>query len=276
MRQEIVVLWLKRDLRWHDHAALQASVASAKRISCKIFAFCSIEPLLIHDKHYDERHWSFVCDSIKDMNATSFGHVHLIQADVVPFLAKLSKSYSISELYSHEETGIQKTYDRDKQVAKWCRKQGISWKEFQTNGVVRGRKNRNTWVRDWHEYMDKPLIQPTEEKELFVQNDRITELLGVDPKFQQNHPQYQKGGIIEAHNLLKSFLEGRINRYMKSISKPEQSRTGCSRLSPHIAWGNISIRQIFAAMNAHYRNGDHFQFQNFGSRLRWHCHFIRV
>ena len=275
MREEVVVLWFKRDLRWIDNAAFNASVASAKRNSCKILAFCAIEPMLIEDKHYSQRHWAFISDSIKDLNDSPCGYVHLVQVDIIPLLRTLRKKYHIHGLYSHEESGLLKTYKRDKAVRNWCDEAEITWEEYQCNGVIRGLRNRETWVKDWHEYMDRPVIIPEQAKSLFIRNDRMTEVLGVDPKYTDENHGFQRGGTVLAHTLLDSFVESRIKSYMKSISKPEQSRTGCSRLSPHLAWGNLSIRQIFEAMNKKYRKVDHFQFQNFASRLRWHCHFVQ-
>ena len=72
---------------------------------------------------------------------------------------------------------------------------------------------------------------------------------------------------------MKSFLEeGRIHTYQKHISKPEFSRKSCSRLSPYLAWGAMTIRQVYQALEATSQGRNHHAF---GSRLRWHCHFIQ-
>ena len=63
---------------------------------------------------------------------------------------------SISTLYSHQETGIQLTFDRDKSVVRFCKQHQIQWKEFITNGVKRGLSNRKTWRDDWVEFMELP------------------------------------------------------------------------------------------------------------------------
>jgi deoxyribodipyrimidine photo-lyase len=58
----------------------------------------------------------------------------------------------------------------------------------------------------------------------------------------------QAGGPNQAQQVLNSFLNDRGWGYQKFISKPEQSRTHCSRLSPYLAWGNLSMRQAYQAL----------------------------
>lgn len=79
-----------------------------------------------------------------------------------------------------------------------------------------------------------------------------------------------------ARKYMGSFFSERVKNYNQHISKPELSRKGCSRLSPYLAWGNLSIRQVYQA--AEMRKNEKFQIRNltnFQSRLRWHCHFIQ-
>ncbi|MDZ7808075.1 MAG: hypothetical protein U5K71_13315 [Gracilimonas sp.] len=65
--------------------------------------------------------------------------------------------------------------------------------------------------------------------------------------------------------------------YNKAISKPEASRISCSRLSPYITWGNLSLKQVHKA----YRDGLHTfgfrvaAYEVLRSSLKWHCHFIQ-
>ena len=42
------------------------------------------------------------------------------------------------------------------------------------------------------------------------------------------------------------FFETRGQDYFKFISKPHKSRTSCSRLSPYIAYGNLSMREVLS------------------------------
>ena len=63
---------------------------------------------------------------------------------------------------------------------------------------------------------------------------------------------------------------------MRHISKPGVSRRSCSRISPYLAWGNLSIRQVFHRANSRtYPPGNKRNLSNFLSRMRWRDHFIQ-
>ena len=79
-----------------------------------------------------------------------------------------------------------------------------------------------------------------------------------------------------AQQVLHQFLTERAAGYQRFISKPEASRTHCSRLSPYLAWGNISLRQVYQALKQRQNQGGWGRaLSAFESRLHWHCHFIQ-
>mgnify|MGYP006239646995 CR=1 FL=1 len=61
-------------------------------------------------------------------------------------------------VYSHQETGDWKSFERDKKIATFFREKGIHWNEFQNNGVARGLKNRDMWQSQWHKVMSQPYL----------------------------------------------------------------------------------------------------------------------
>ena len=63
----------------------------------------------------------------------------------------------------------------------------------------------------------------------------------------------------------------RDSSYSKDISSPEKSLDSCSRLSPFISWGCISLKEIFHKANLNQNNSS----KMLKSRLTWHCHFIQ-
>jgi len=78
-----------------------------------------------------------------------------------------------------------------------------------------------------------------------------------------------------AERVLYSFLTERIKGYAQSISKPLASRKGCSRISPHLAWGNLSIRQVWHMAEVVELAGSKRNQRAFVDRLRWQAHFIQ-
>lgn len=43
---------------------------------------------------------------------------------------------------------------------------------------------------------------------------------------------------------MKSFLNERSSNYLYHISAPGKSEKYCSRLSAHLTWGSLSVREI--------------------------------
>ena len=87
---------------------------------------------------------------------------------------------------------------------------------------------------------------------------------------------FQQGGENLAWRYLDSFLKERYVNYSKHISKPELSRKGCSRMSPYLAYGNVSMKMVYQYCVQHYQNSlNKRALSNFISRLHWHCHFMQ-
>jgi len=276
-KKKISILWFKRDLRLQDHKALVEAV----KYKLPILLLYNFEPMLLNDSHYSERHFQFVWQSIQEINKQLKKYktsVFVVSQNMILSLIELSKLYDIHTIFSHEETGIGITYKRDKSVKEFCNNNNIIWEEFQNNGVQRGRKNRENWVKEWYQFMECPLEHIDYDKVNFISTSELKE---HKDRFQaykakKANKNFQDGGEYKAHETLNSFLNERIRLYSKSISKPEESRTGCSRLSPYLAWGNLSIRQAYqAALDIKEETTSKKQLSAFASRLRWHCHFIQ-
>ena len=277
--QKVNIVWFKRDLRLQDHEALAAAIKD--RIPL-ILIYC-FEPSLLHAPQSEYRHWRFVWQSLEDMNMELAGwdtKVHIFYQEVLPVFENLLQHYQIQQVFSHVETGIGLTYKRDKAIAGFFEAHSIVWQEFRQQGVTRGRKNRKNWSKDWYAMMSAPIANPEFSKanfltlsNTFVQN---TQQSLIPDLLKTAQPNMQKGGAKLAQKYLDSFFSDRVKNYNKHISKPELSRKGCSRLSPYLAWGNLSMRQVYQA--AEKRKKEKFQVRNltnFQSRLRWHCHFIQ-
>lgn len=217
--------------------------------------------------------------------------IWVFQREVLDMLTALTEQFTINTIFSHEETGLKVTYDRDKAVAKFCRERGISWREFQSNGVIRKLTTRSAdlgddWAARWQQTMQAPQQHPDLPNWLPVvlDPDWYEAERGPNLPAEWSIPDahFQPGGEFNAHRYMHSFTTDRIALYASSISKPLESRRGCSRLSPYIAWGSLSIRQVFQAQRearakfvAEGKGGLARQFTAFASRLRWHCHFIQ-
>ena len=277
-KPEINVVWLKRNLRLQDNEALfRAIQANIPFLIVYLF-----EPFLLNDDHYDIRHWNFIRESLRDLNEDlePFGSKTLtVRSEVIPFFNKLQSYYRIHNIYSHQETGIRVTYERDKNFARYCRNNQITWQECVNNGVFRGRTDRKSWKEDWEAYMKTPCFPFTPEKGQIIglPNVRLIESGFTDVCLDTpQESSYQKGGTHMGRHYLKSFFDSRYFNYNKDISKPEASRKSCSRLSPYLAWGNLSVREVWQEAKVLRSTSTHKRaLDGFTSRLRWQAHFVQ-
>ncbi len=274
-RPPINVVWFKRDLRLRDHEPLLLAQKSGLP-TLLIYIF---EPSVMAAPQYDVRHWRFVQQSLVDMNRQlqPFGaSVVSFHSEVVSVLENLVAQFQIQTIFSYRETGLKITYDRDKAVTSFCAANQINWQECECNAVQRGLRSRKHWREHWYGFMASPQHRVDWPKWLAVPTTDFPSLQDLESLSFPPNPNFQPGGETYAHSYLKSFLNDRIRHYAKSISKPQDSRRGCSRLSPYLAWGNLSIRQVWqAAALSHEQHGWKFQHAAFQSRLRWQAHFIQ-
>lgn len=174
-RKPIHIVWFKRDLRLEDHEPLQLALQQDERVLC-VFVF---EQLLIDDEHYSERHWNFIKESIRDLNQQLEPYktkILAVNSDIISTCNLISNTYQIKTVYSHQETGIQVTFDRDKTFKRYCKNNVITWNESIHNGVVRGLKNRESWFENWNAIMAEPIITFEAKPSAFLDLHAIQEL----------------------------------------------------------------------------------------------------
>ena len=273
MKQTINIFWFKRDLRILDNSALERAIKENNRLLL-IFTF---DDALLNDKHYTTRHYNFINESLYDLNLffKKFGcKVHSFEMNIISLFEELKSKFNINKVFSHMETGLKSSYDRDLKFKKYCKKNNIEWIEDINNGVFRGLQSRKNWILNWNNYMKKKIrvFNPKVEDFITLNKKSKFERKIIKPK----KSKFQCGGSTYALKYLETFLETRIDKYQNNISKPELSRINCSRLSPYIAWGNLSTRYIWQRAKEKLNHGkSKFQINGFTSRLRWEAHFIQ-
>ncbi len=277
-RKHISLVWLKRDLRLEDNEAIQNALNSDKPVLL-LYVF---EQLLMEDTHYSARHWDFVKQSLMDLNTQLKDYnskVLVITSDMIAVVNQLLSFYDISKIYSHQETGILVTYERDKSFIRFCKNNQITWHENINNGVQRGLTNREEWIQKCNAYFEiEPLLfEPEQGQLLSIEDIQKLESYFTIPDLTTNpNAPFQKGGRTVGLKYLESFLDKRYENYMFHISKPELARTGCSRISPYISWGNLSIREVYhRAYHLKKTAQNKKPLEAFMARLRWQSHFIQ-
>ena len=242
------IVWLKRDLRLTDHAPLHFCAQD----SDATILWYNFEPSLMGDPHYSDRHFQFIYNSLADLNESLSSHgtqLLVTYGDTIDSLNCLMEQVEVKTLLSHQETGLSMTYGRDQEIALWCQLLEVEWKQFQSNGIQRGRSNRNRWTEDWNDYMNAPQHAYGLNHINWISLEQINSLRICFEHYWRigNNERFQQGGEREANQTMNSFFETRVKGYQNNISKPLSSRRHCSRLSPYIAWGNLSVRQVYQA-----------------------------
>ncbi|MFN7863449.1 MAG: FAD-binding domain-containing protein [Curvibacter sp.] len=272
------LVWFKRDLRLHDHAALHAASKRGPVLCLYIVEFG-----LWQQPDAARQHYEFVRESLADLQRelqARSGHLLVLHGEATEALARLWQAAPFDSLHSHEETGNGWTYVRDQAVARWCRAHGVPWQEAPQFGVVRALRNRDHWQGAWEEFMGAPVLDTPALR--FAPPPLATEplpsygALRLDP---HDPPRRQRGGRTLGLAVLRSFLGERARHYRGGISSPLTAPSACSRLSAYLAWGCLSLREVVQATrertafseDARLNAGLHA----FQSRLYWHCHFIQ-
>ena len=274
--EKINIVWLKRDLRTQDHAPLD--IAEKNNIPYIIIYIFDSNIL----KHPDVgvRHLQFIYQSIIAINKKLKVYnksVNIFYGESLKIIKFLQTKFQIQSIFSYHESGIKISWDRDKAISKHLNSNEIIWKEFQQNGVIRGLENRRNWAKRWNEFMSQPIILNKFSKKNKIEIIHPFELPKKIEKIIKNYSNlFQPAGEKNAFLYLNSFLQIRGKNYQRNISKPTESRTSCSRISPFISWGNLSIRQVFQYINRHPNTKNHKKaFSAMLTRLHWHCHFIQ-
>jgi deoxyribodipyrimidine photo-lyase len=277
-KEKINIVWLKRDLRLQDNEAISNAISTKNRVLF-IYVF---ENSLLNDQHYSNRHWNFIKESLVNLNERLVKHhtkVLTITSEVVHVCNQIQTFYEIDTVFSHQETGLLVTYNRDKDFTRYCKNNSIKWVENNNNGILRGLLHRTDWFEQWDAYMSSSMFSFTPKGTPFLNLDEITKLENIFFHTSLATPKdspFQKGGTKMAYKYADSFFSDRLQNYAYNISSPNLARKSCSRLSPYIAWGNVSIREIFQKAQAIKITQPSDKSTNgFISRLRWQAHFIQ-
>ncbi|WP_399214508.1 deoxyribodipyrimidine photo-lyase [Synechococcus sp. RedBA-s] len=243
----VQVVWFKRDLRVADHQPL----LQASRLG-PVLPLVVVEPEMWRQGDASARQWPFCAESLEELRRD---------------LAELGQALVV-------RTGIAEEVlerARDRRVARWAESHGIPWIEQPSAGVIRRMASRSAWARRWEQRMAEPMapppqsLLPLEGLEAGAIPSASELALAPDP-----FPGRQLGGRLQELAVLESFLSGRGVRYHRELSSPRTAFESCSRLSPHLAWGTLSLREVVQLSRR--RRGVPLVFE---ARLHWHCHFIQ-
>lgn len=271
-----VICWFKRDLRIADHPALAQAAGLGAVIPVYI-----VEPEMWAQPDAAGRHYGFLCEALDSLRTELSGMglpLVIRTGDAVTVLEDLRSTHGVTHLVSHEETGNGWSFARDRRAADWARMQGVAWTELPHCGVMRRLDNRDRWQSARDAFMRAaPVPVPAGVRAVAgVAGDAVPspEDLGLaDPC-----PGRQRGGRRVALRALDGFLATRGETYTRAMSSPLSGARACSRISPHLAFGTLSVREAVQTGRAapSGRGTDWARaMRSFQARLAWRDHFMQ-
>ena len=288
MATPVHIVWFKRDLRAADHAALTGACERATEDGGQVLPLYILEPGLWAQPDMAGRHYAFLTESLASLRAdlrTQGGRLITRVGEARDVLDAIRTEHPVASLWSHQETWNGWTYERDRSVLAWCREYGIAWHEPRQFGVIRRLKTRDGWAKRWDAFMAEdvalaPDLPPA--PDLPSQRMPSAARLGLND---DSCPLRQAGGREAGLGWLSSFLSERGTHYRRLMSTPLEGEAACSRLSPYLAFGCLSLREVAQATwrrkEALKASGEpdakdwSASLRSFEGRLHWHCHFTQ-
>ena len=277
------IVWFKRDLRVFDNEALKKACEIGPILPLYIF-----EKDLWKNSPMCMKHYTFLKQSLHDLNndLEKLGQTLVIEKNnTIEVFKEYKEKYNIKTVWSHQETWNYWVMQRNNKLSEWFRSNNIRWIEVVQNGVIRNLKSREGWAKKWNIRMNEKVFSAVAEL------DRTSNKIYKIPTYkelglkEEKNTNFIVGGRKEGLKLLKSFLYNRSKNYSLEMSSPVTAILSCSKLSAHISFGNLSIKEIFQMANKRIEIlKKHSSKENkvwiksirsFLKRLHWHCHFIQ-
>lgn len=253
MKNEKALVWFRRDLRDHDHAALSAALGEARQVYC-VFVFD--REILDALPNRQDRRVHFIRESLLELDAAlrarGGGLIvrHGRAREVIPALAAQLGAGAVYANRDYEPAAKQ----RDAAVAAHLAESGIAFQHFKDQAIFDGDEvvtqagkpfsvftpYKNAWLKrltaaDCAAYTSQGQLAGRELAgvpsldEIGFSATNLT-ALGIQP------------GMSGARALWEEFSAGRIERYGSLRDFPAVK--GVSYLSVHLRFGTLSIREL--------------------------------
>ena len=270
------IAWFRNDLRIFNNDAFNEATKSG-----------NILPIFIFDKEYyklptsSSFHLDFLKSSLEELTKTLIekynSKLNIYYGDTLEILSHLIDKFKINEIYSNIIFKNIYVTNLDKEVSFLLKEKNVNWRISNQFGIQLNHRIRNKWSYNWNKFINSEPISPNINCE-FIKDDHVQDLTKIETNNIEDGD-IQAGGRKNAIELLDTFLNDRSENYQREMSSPITGEVSCSRLSPHITFGNISITEIFKKTNDKLKSELSYTKKKsliaFKSRLAWHCHFIQ-
>jgi deoxyribodipyrimidine photo-lyase len=287
------ILWFRRDLRLADNESLSRACSNnAKVLPCLV-----VDPWLFEWREISPARLKFWFDSVQnlDRQLTAKGSRLILlegrsrsvgfaeSAEVIRTLGNKLKAEGHSpQLFFNRDMQEESDRQRDAQVIQFCQEAKIPC-QIGLSNFLQTVHRWDDWYKEYYDYVHQPVHKVPES----INTPEITDLPEITiEELADKHSHYWSaakvyfpGGESAAAEVLQSFLVDQFPGYHWKISRPWLTQQGAtSHLSPHFAWGTISIRTVYQQAEARANqfapdSKQAFSLKAFRLRLRWQCSF---
>ena len=249
------ILWLRRDLRVADHAALHDAARRGPVLPLYI-----VDPAWLAEATFGTRHWMFVRECLVEVDAALRALGQPLRVRVgrpVAVLDALADDVARADLtvgavWAMAEPG-RRAAARDGDVGAWAAGRGIGWRVLAEEPAP-GRTTIPAPSRLGAAATDGVAAGelPTAEALGLVPDGLTDRALDADGLawLTESGRRRVAGGARAGAELLASFLAQRGQGYGGAADDPSAASLVCSRIGAHLAWGALSTAEVHAALRA--------------------------
>lgn len=266
------VVWLKKDVRLHDHAPL-SSLAADRCNNRPCIILYLYEPDQLSEGTVHGSHVAFVNEGLVDLDLTltfssssgrnggssiatatatttedvmllndtsrhKFQCITVCHAGAVFTFQTLHRQRPIHQILCHMETSHLKSFARDKAVRRWCRINSVPIREFNQTGVTRGSlANRDDFTKKFNLFLDEHMPKTPSSAQLAEMRQRLVDV--------------EAEGIV-LHGMCRSPLNARD---MQEILPVEERNDRANRQRGGETVALDMLRSFLSRRGANYSSG---------------------
>ena len=288
------LVWLRRDLRCDDHAALYHALRRFERVYC---AFVFDTDILNALPTRQDRRVEFIHASVLQLHAAlqdlaarsgaPGSGVIVRHGPAAECIVQLAQALGVQEVLAHRDYEPQ-AIARDQRVAQALHAQGIAFSDYKDQ-VLLERDEVLTqqgepysvftpYKRAWLQRLDAfqltpyPVARYAHHLAALPPGEELPSLESLGFEVTNLQTLRMPVGLLGAQQLLQDFLP-RMHAYQEARDYP--GRKGVSYLSVHLRFGTISIRQVAALAQQQALQGDEGA-QTWLSELAWRDFYFMI
>ncbi|MEQ9317276.1 MAG: deoxyribodipyrimidine photo-lyase [Henriciella sp.] len=265
LENKTLIVWLRRDLRLHDHAAIAAAVEAGAKVVCAyvLEEHETLRPLGGASRWWLDKSLKSLRSDISELG----GKLICRRGNPETVIPELVKDTSAAGIYWGRRYGKAER-DIDAALKARFKDEGLEVKSFKTTLLTEPwayETSSGGYYKVFTPYWkavrgsyDAPELYdaPTTLHGQGIESDRIEDwaLHPEKPDWSTGFSEVWDPGEAGAMSALEHFLDDGLRTYKDSRNRPDLEN-GTSRLSPHLAFGEISPAQIWRAVRSKISHG---------------------